>query len=63
MIMHFHLRAHHTGEVLLDVLAMVKQLGMPTYFMRLSCADLRWEELPYIINKLNNLGIKNPSYQ
>ena len=31
-------------------------------------ADLRWEELPYIINKLNNLGVsqeelKNLSYQ
>ena len=34
----------------------------------MSCADLRWEELPYIINKLNNLGLsdeelKNLSYQ
>ena len=47
---------------------MVKQLGIPTYFLTLSCADLRWEELPYIINKLNNLGLseeelKNLSYQ
>ena len=45
-----------------------KQLGIPTYFMTLSCADLRWEELPYIFNKLNNLllskkGLKNLSYQ
>ena len=51
-----------------DVLAMVKQLGIPTYFLILSYADLRWEELPYIINKLNNLGLsdeklKNLSYQ
>ena len=34
----------------------------------MSCSDLRWEELPYIINKLNNLDIndeelKNLSYQ
>ena len=33
----------------------------------MSCADLRWEELPYIINKLNNHGLKgelkNLSYQ
>ena len=47
---------------------MFKQLGIPTYFLTLSCADLRWEELPYIINKLNNLGLsdeelKNLSYQ
>ena len=47
---------------------MVKQLGIPTYFLALSCADLRWEELPYIIEKLNNLGLsdeelKNLSYQ
>ncbi|XP_066928591.1 cilia- and flagella-associated protein 251-like [Clytia hemisphaerica] len=32
-------------HMLSDVLAMVKQLGVPTYFMTLSCADLRWEEL------------------
>ena len=47
---------------------MVKQLGISTYFVTLSCADLRWEELPYIINKLNNLGLsdkelENLSYQ
>ena len=27
------------------VLAMVKQLGIPTFFMTLSCADLRWNKL------------------
>ena len=47
---------------------MVKQLGTPTYFLTLQCADLRWEELPYIIKKLNNHGLsdrelKNLSYQ
>ena len=36
---------------------MVKQLGIPIYFLTLSSAYLRWEELPYIINKLNNLGL------
>ena len=40
---------------LYDVLAMVKQLGLPTYFLTLSCADLKWEELVDIITKLNNL--------
>ena len=55
-------------QFLYDVLAMVKQLGIPTYFLTLSCADLRWEELPYIINKLSNLvlsyeELKKLSYQ
>ena len=36
---------------------MVKQLGIPTYFLTLSCADLRWEEIPHVINKLSNLGL------
>ena len=31
-------------KFLFEVLAMVKQLGLPTYFMTLSCADLRWNE-------------------
>ena len=47
---------------------MVKQLGIPTHFLTLSCTDLRWDELPYIINKLNNLNltdeeIRNLTYQ
>ena len=55
-------------QFLYDVLAMVKQLGISTYFLTLSCADLRWEELSHIINKLSNLGrndkkFKNLSYQ
>jgi len=37
---------------LFEVLAMVKQLGLPTFFMTLSCADLRWNELVEIITKL-----------
>ena len=54
-------------QFLLEVLEMVQQLGVPTYFLTLSCADLRWDELPYVINKLNNLGLteeelKNLSY-
>ena len=32
---------------------MVKQLGIPTYFITSSCADLRWEERPHIIIKLS----------
>ena len=44
-------------QFLYDVLAMVKQLAISTYFLTLSCADLTQEELPYIINKLNSLGL------
>ena len=32
-----------------EVIAMVKQLGIPTWFMMLSCADLRWPELFKIV--------------
>ena len=42
---------------LFEVLAMVKQLGIPTFFMTLSCADLRWNELIEIIAKLNSLNL------
>ena len=46
-------------QFLFEVLAMVKQIGIRTYFLTLSCADLRWNELPYIINKLNNLCLSD----
>ena len=39
---------------LFNVLAMVKKLEIPTYFLTLPCADLRWEKLSYIINKSDN---------
>ena len=32
-----------------EVVVMIKQLGIPTWFMTLSCADLRWPELFQII--------------
>ena len=38
-------------QFLYDLLAMIKQLGIATYFLTLSCADLRSEERPYIVNK------------
>jgi hypothetical protein len=34
-----------------EVVAMVKQLGIPTWFMTLSCADLRWSELFQIVGR------------
>ena len=55
-------------QFLQEVLAIGKQLGIPTYFLTLSCADLRWDELTYIIKKLNNFNltdeeIKNVTYE
>ena len=38
---------------LFEVLAMVNQLGLPTYFMTLCCADLRLNGLVFMISKLN----------
>ena len=40
-------------KFLYEVYAMVKQLGLPTFFMKLICADLRWNELISVIAKLN----------
>ncbi|XP_066928370.1 uncharacterized protein [Clytia hemisphaerica] len=42
-----------------EVLAMVKQLGPPTFFLTLSCADLRWNELISIIYKLKGQNVTN----
>ena len=42
-------------KFLFDVLAMVKQLGVVTFFMTPSSADLKWNELVYVINKLHKL--------
>ena len=35
-----------------DVLAMIKQLGPPSWWMTFSCADLRWNEIYKILSKL-----------
>ena len=32
-----------------EVLAMVKRLGILTYFINLSCADLRFHEMPHLL--------------
>lgn len=44
---------------LFEVLAMVKQLGLPTFFLTSSYADLRWNELVSIIAKLNGLDMSD----
>ena len=47
-----------TGKrYLYDVLAMIKQKGLPSFFLTLSCADLRWTELIDIITKLGGIDI------
>ena len=40
-----------------EVVAMVKQLGIPTWFMTLSCADLRWNELFQIVARTQGRDI------
>ena len=45
-------------KFLYEVLAMVKQLGLPTFFMTLSCADLHWNELISIAAILNKERMK-----
>ena len=35
-----------------DALAMIKQLGPPTWWLTLSCADLRWKEIYKILSRL-----------
>ena len=42
-----------------DILAMVKQLGIPTWFMTLSCADLSWPELFQIIARTQGKNISD----
>ena len=44
-------------KFMFEVIAMVKQLGIPTWFMTLSCADLRWPELFQIIGKIQGLNL------
>ncbi len=39
------------------MIAMVKQLGIPTWFMTLSCADLRWPELFQIVARTQGRDI------
>ena len=46
-------------KFLFDVLAMVKQLGVPTLFTTLSYADLRWNELICIISELNKQDVSD----
>ena len=40
-----------------EVVAMVRQLGIPTWFLTLSCADLRWPELFHILSRVRGENI------
>ena len=44
-------------KFLLELWTMVKPLGILTFLLTLSCADLQWNELISIISKLNGLNI------
>ena len=51
----------------LEVLAMIRRLGCPTFFVTLSCADLHWNDLIANMFKLKRQNIseehiKNISY-
>ena len=35
-----------------DLLVMIKQLGCPTFFLTLSCADLKRQEMPEMFSKV-----------
>ena len=40
-----------------EVLAIIKQLGCPTFFLTLSCAYSKQKEIPEIISKLSKLNL------
>ena len=44
---------------LFDVLAMIKQLEPPTWWMTFSCADLRWNEIYKILSKLRGREMRD----
>ena len=46
-------------KILFEVLAMVKQPSITIFFMTLSCADVRWNELVEIISNLNRLDFSD----
>ena len=42
---------------------MIKQLGCPTFFLTLSCADLKWREIREIISKLHKLNLSKEYFK
>ena len=46
-------------KFMFEVLGIVTQLGIPTWFMTQSCADLRWPELFQIIGRMRGKSMTN----
>ena len=42
-----------------EVIEMVKKLGIPTWFMTLSCADLRWPEIFQILSRIQGKDLND----
>ena len=42
---------------------MIKQSGCTTFFLTLSCAALKWKEIPEIISKMNNLNLSKENLE
>ena len=49
--------APYWQKFMYEVIAMVKQLGIPTWFMTLSGADLRWPELFQILSRIDGKNL------
>ena len=47
----------------LEVLAMIRQLGCPTFFLTLSAADLQWNELVHLLTKLDGQHLTDEEIQ
>ena len=46
-----------------EFIAMIKQLGCTTFFLTLSCADVKWKEIPTMISKFNNLNLSKENLE
>ena len=49
--------APYWQKFMFQVMSMVNQLGVPTWFMTLSCADLRWPELFQILSRIRGVNM------
>ena len=42
-------------KIMQEVMSMVKQLRVQTFFLTLLCVDLRWSDMTYDISKVNGI--------
>ena len=54
--------AHWKTFLFDDVLAMIKQLGLPTWWMTFSCADLSWNEIYKVLSKLGGREMSDAEF-